>query len=52
MNSQHSHRLVRLALFGFIAAGFVLNSSAQTVTGIVPDGKPHKFEAHEPPILH
>jgi beta-galactosidase len=47
MNSQHSHRLARLILFGFIAASFVLNSSAQTVTSFVPDGKPHKFEARD-----
>ncbi len=47
MNSQHSHRFSRLALLGFIAASFALNSSAQTVTSIVPDGKPHKFEARD-----
>jgi beta-galactosidase len=47
MKNQNSHRLARLALLGFIAAGFVLHSSAQTVTGIVPDGRPHKFEARD-----
>jgi beta-galactosidase len=47
MNSQNSHRFARLALLGFIAAGFALKLSAQTVTGIVPDGKPHKFEARD-----
>jgi beta-galactosidase len=47
MNNQTSRRFLRLILFGFIAAIFVLNSSAQTVTGIVPDGKPHKFEARD-----
>jgi beta-galactosidase len=47
MNSQYSHRFARLALLGFIAAGFALNLSAQTVTGIVPDGKPHQFEARD-----
>ena len=47
MNNQYSRRLARLALRGFIAAGFALNLSAQTVTSIVPDGKPHKFEARD-----
>jgi beta-galactosidase len=49
MESQYSHRLARFALLGIIAASFVLNSSAQTVTSIVPDGKPHTFEtrAHQ-----
>jgi beta-galactosidase len=47
MNRQSFHRLPRLALLGFIAAGFVLNLSAQTVTGIVPDGKAHRFEARD-----
>jgi beta-galactosidase len=47
MNSQNFHCLARLALLGFIAAGFAFNLSAQTVTGIVPDGRPHKFEARD-----
>ena len=47
MNCQNSHRLAQLALIGIIAASFVLNSSAQTVTSIVPDGKAHKFEARD-----
>jgi beta-galactosidase len=47
MNNQNSHRFARLALLGFVAAGFALKLSAQTVTGIVPDGKPHKFEARD-----
>jgi beta-galactosidase len=47
MNSQYPHRFTRLALFGFIAASFVFNLPAQTVTGIVPDGKPHQFEARD-----
>src|SRR5471032_2238137 len=47
MNSQYSHRLMRFALLVIIAASFVLNSSAQTVTGIVPDGKAHQFEARD-----
>jgi beta-galactosidase len=34
----------RLAWLVLLAAGFVLNLSAQTVTSIVPDGKPHQFE--------
>lgn len=47
MKSQYSYRLARFALLGFIAAGFVLNLSAQTVTSVVPDGKAHKFEARD-----
>jgi beta-galactosidase len=47
MTSQYYHRPARLALFGFIAASFALNLSAQTVTGIVPDGEAHKFEARD-----
>jgi beta-galactosidase len=39
---------MKIALLGIIAASsIVLNSSAQTVTSIVPDGKPHKFEARD-----
>jgi beta-galactosidase len=47
MNKNYSHCLARFALLGIIAASFVLNLSAQTVTGIVPDGKPHQFEARD-----
>ncbi|MES1180675.1 MAG: beta-galactosidase, partial [Verrucomicrobiota bacterium] len=47
MNSRHFHRLTRLALLGWLAAGVVLNSSAQTVTRIVPDGQPHQFAARD-----
>jgi beta-galactosidase len=47
MNSQYFHNLARFTLIGFIAASFILNSSAQTVTGIVPDGNAHKFEARD-----
>src|SRR5271167_1309512 len=34
---------------GIIAVGFAFNLSAQTVTSILPDGKPHTFEtrAHQ-----
>jgi beta-galactosidase len=45
MNSHYFRRFERLILFGFIAAIFIFNSSAQTVTSIVPDGKAHQFEA-------
>ena len=47
MNKQHFHRFLPLVLPGLIAASFGLNLSAQTVTSIVPDGKPHKFEARD-----
>ena len=40
-------RFVTAALLGLIAASFVLNLSAQTVTSIVPDGKAHKFETRD-----
>jgi len=36
---------MRFATGGLIAVCFVFNLYAQTVTSIVPDGKPHKFEA-------
>jgi len=51
MNTRFSHRLARFTLLGIIAAGFVLNSAAQTVASIVPDGKPHKFEARDHQFL-
>jgi beta-galactosidase len=40
-------RFVTAALLGLIAASFVLNLSAQTVTSIVPDGKAHQFETRD-----
>jgi beta-galactosidase len=47
MNNQHFRRLWLLILPGIIAASLALNATAQTVTSIVPDGKPHKFEARK-----
>jgi beta-galactosidase len=40
-------RFLLAILPGFITASFVLNLSAQTVTSIVPDGKPHTFETRD-----
>ena len=40
-------RFVTAALLGLIAASFVLNLSAQTVTSIVPDGNAHQFETRD-----
>lgn len=47
MNRHSSLRFAPFLLPGFIAAGLALHLSAQTVTSIVPDGRPHKFEARD-----
>jgi len=47
MNSPNSHSLIRLILPALLAASLLLPSSAQTVTSIVPDGQPHRFEARD-----
>ena len=45
--NKYFRPFTRLALLGVIAATAALTLSAQTVTSIVPDGKPHKFEARD-----
>jgi beta-galactosidase len=47
MHSPCFRRLPRLAFSGIIAVSFIFNLSAQTVTSIVPDGKPHQFAARD-----
>ena len=47
MKSKFLLCFAQFTLIGLIAASFVLNLSAQTVTRIMPDGKPHQFEARD-----
>jgi beta-galactosidase len=47
VNSQHCHRRAWRFLLGLIAVGLVLPLTAQTVTSIVPDGRPHQFAARD-----
>ena len=47
MNNYFFRQLAQLVFTGIFAAVFIFNSSAQTVTGIVPDGKAHQFEARD-----
>jgi len=47
MNCPHSHSLTRLIFPLWLAASVWLSASAQTVTKIVPDGQPHRFEARD-----
>jgi beta-galactosidase len=47
MNRRFALRLAQLVLAAVIAAGLAFHSSAQTVTALVPDGRPHSFEARD-----
>jgi beta-galactosidase len=51
MQPLFSPRLARLAALGLLAAGLALPAAAQTVTNVVPDGRPHKFEARNHQFL-
>jgi len=47
MNQPHRFSFAKSILFGCAMLGLAASASAQSVTSIVPDGKPHKFEARD-----